>query len=173
MGYINVDGLKVEVQKKRIKNMHLHVRNDGSVYVSVPRYVPIRDAEAFVKANMQWVNKQRLKFLSKPTAEEYKLRAEELKKKIDVFLPKWENITGLKCSSYHMQYMSSRWGSCIPSTGRICFNLQLVDKPDVCIEYVVLHELIHLRIKGHGAGFKNELSKYMPDWKEANSLLKQ
>jgi len=173
MGYINVEGLQIEVQKKRIKNMHLHVRPDGSVYVTLPRYIPIRDAESFIRANMDWVNKQRQKYLNRPSEDEYKTRSEELKKQIDVLLPKWESITGLKCESYHLQYMSSRWGSCIPSTGRICFNLQLIDKPEICLEYVILHELVHLKIKGHGEDFKAELTKYMPNWREVNRLLKQ
>lgn len=173
MGYINVEGLQVEVQKKRIKNMHLHVRNDGSVYVTIPRITPIREADAFVRANIEWVIKQRNKYLLRPSAEEYKSRSGELKGIIDVLLPKWENITGLKCSGYHLQYMTSRWGSCVTSTGRICFNLQLVDKPIECIEYVILHELVHLKIKGHGADFKNEISRYMPNWKEISNLLKQ
>ena len=48
MGTITIEGIPIEVQKKRIKNLHLHVKADGSVYVTIPRYVSLKEAENFV-----------------------------------------------------------------------------------------------------------------------------
>ena len=173
MGTIIIDGIPVEVQKKRIKNLHLHVKADGAVYVTIPRYSSRKEAENFVKANLGWIQKQQDKISFQPTKEDYEAREEELIQRIRPFLWKWEGLTNLRCKSWHVRYMTSRWGSCIPEKGRICFNLQLLDKSDGCLEYVILHELLHLRFSGHGEDFKKELTSYMPDWKNYQKLLKQ
>ena len=59
----------------------------------------------------------------------------------------------------------TRWGSCNPRTKKLWFSVGLVEKPDECIEYVVLHELAHLKIANHGADFKAFLTHFMPDWR--------
>ena len=67
-----------------------------------------------------------------------------LKEKIEIYLPKWENITGLHCDSWQTKYMTTRWGTCNTNSRKIWFNLQLAKKPLECLEYVILHELVHL-----------------------------
>ena len=67
--------------------------------------------------------------------------------------------------------MTSRWGSCNTRTKKINLNLQLVRYPLQCLEYVILHELAHLRVHGHGADFKAILDRFMPDWKTRRKLL--
>lgn len=148
------------------------MRPNGSVYVSVPKWTSDAEAVRFARSNIAWIEKQKKKYEEKPGPDYYKSRKKELDSKIQVLLPKWEQITGLKCDSWHSRYMTSRWGSCIPSKKRLCFNLQLVDKPEKCLEYVILHELLHLIHPGHGADFKNDLSRYMPDWRYYSKILK-
>lgn len=173
MGTILVDGIQIDLQKKRIKNLHLHVKPDGRVYVTIPRYATRKEAEAFVRENIRWIEKQKQQNAQRPTKEDFKECLPELTERIKTFLPKWEMLTGLSCSSWHIRYMTSRWGSCIPSKGRICFNLQLADKSDPCLEYVILHELLHLRHKGHGEDFKKDLTRFMPQWKQYSKMLRQ
>lgn len=67
--------------------------------------------------------------------------------------------------------MRTRWGSCNTQTGKINLNLQLIKANEQCIEQVVLHEMIHLKVRGHGADFYERIEKYMPDWKERKSRL--
>lgn len=69
--------------------------------------------------------------------------------------------------------MRTRWGSCNSSAGKINLNLQLIKADEGCIEQVVLHELIHLKIKGHNEDFYAELEKYMPDWKQRKNRLEK
>lgn len=170
---ININGIEIEVQKKKIRNLHLHVRPDGRVYLSVPKWVNEAEALRFVRANAEWISSQRKKYALLPGKEYYEAQKEELEEKIRLLLPEWERKTGLFCSSWHTRYMTSRWGSCIPSKKRLCFNLQLADKPQVCLEYVILHELMHLRHPGHGDGFRKDLSAFMPEWRTYSRMLKQ
>lgn len=96
---------------------------------------------------------------------------ELLKAEIEKRLPKWESVTGLYCSGWQTKYMTTRWGTCNTKTGKIWINLQLAKKPYMCLDYVILHELSHLRVKDHGAAFIAILDEYMPYWREVKKQL--
>ena len=68
--------------------------------------------------------------------------------------------------------MKSRWGSCNTKTGHIRLNLLLAAHPRICTDYVVLHELAHLKHPNHGTEFKALLSALMPDWRSVRALLR-
>ncbi|WP_455526801.1 M48 family metallopeptidase [Huintestinicola sp.] len=94
-----------------------------------------------------------------------------LKEKIQVYLPKLEKITGLYCDSWQTKYMTTKWGTCNTNTKKLWFNLQLAKKPLECLEYVILHELAHLKVKNHDEDFVAILDEYMPNWKERKQIL--
>lgn len=94
-----------------------------------------------------------------------------LKEKIEIYLPKWENITGLYCDSWQTKYMTTRWGTCNTNTRKIWLNLQLAKKPIECLEYVILHELAHLKVRNHSKDFVTIMNQYMPYWREKKQLL--
>lgn len=94
-----------------------------------------------------------------------------LKEKITLYLPKWEKVTGLYCESWQTKYMTTRWGTCNTEKKRLWFNLQLAKKPLECLEYVILHELAHLKEKTHNKDFIAILDAYMPNWREIKSRL--
>lgn len=94
-----------------------------------------------------------------------------LKTEVEKYLPKWEAITGLYCDSWQSKYMTTKWGTCNTSTRKIWLNLQLAKKPIECLEYVILHELAHLKVKNHGADFIAILDMHMPYWREYKKLL--
>lgn len=96
---------------------------------------------------------------------------EHLKCQISKLLPKWEEKTGLCCSSWQTKYMVTKWGTCNTNSKKLWFNLQLAKKPIECLEYVILHELVHLKVKNHSAEFIAILDSYMPYWRETRKLL--
>lgn len=67
--------------------------------------------------------------------------------------------------------MTTRWGTCNIEKKRLWFNLQLAKKPLECLEYVILHELAHLKEKTHNKDFVAILDSYMPNWREVKSKL--
>lgn len=67
--------------------------------------------------------------------------------------------------SLHIRKMKSRWGSCIPKKNKITINLHLIKFPPRCIEYVIMHELCHLKYANHSKQYYTFLSEVMPDWK--------
>ena len=96
---------------------------------------------------------------------------ERLKTEIEHYLPLWSERTGLVPNEWTVRDMTSRWGSCNTRTKKITLNLQLSRYPLICLEYVILHELCHIRVHGHGAEFKALLDRYMPDWKTRKKIL--
>ena len=94
-----------------------------------------------------------------------------LKAEIAKRLPLWEEKTGLYCEGWQTKYMTTKWGVCNPATKHIWLNLQLAKKPIECLDYVILHELAHLRVKDHGPAFVAILDQYMPYWRDRKKLL--
>ena len=67
--------------------------------------------------------------------------------------------------------MKTRWGTCNTATRKIWLNLQLAKQPPVCLDYVIAHELTHLRYPGHGQDFQAFLTRAMPNWPEVRKAL--
>ena len=97
---------------------------------------------------------------------------EQLKAEAGKRLPEWEKRTGLYCDSWQTKNMKTRWGTCNPNARRIWLSVQLAKKPVECLDYVILHELTHLKVRNHGKDFWQAVERYMPDWRERRKLLK-
>lgn len=95
----------------------------------------------------------------------------ELKKQIPALIAKWEKELGVRVNSWGVKLMKTRWGSCNPKAGRIWVNLELAKKSPRCLEYIVLHEMLHLLEKYHNKRFYTYLGQFMPDWKESRAEL--
>lgn len=83
----------------------------------------------------------------------------------------WESRLGVKVQGYYLQRMKTRWGSCNHARGHIRLNTELVKKPRHLLEYVVVHEMIHLIEPTHGDRFIQLLDKHYPRWREARDEL--
>ena len=94
-----------------------------------------------------------------------------LKVEIERLLPKCEKITELHCESWQTRYLVTRWGTCNTEKKKLWFNLQLVQKPIECLEYVILHELIHLRERTHNSTFIAYMDMYMKNWRAVRKEL--
>lgn len=94
-----------------------------------------------------------------------------LVEQLNRLIPKWEETTGLYCDEFKTKYMLTRWGTCNSKAKRIWINLQMVEKPLECLEYIILHELVHLKVSNHGKEFTAMMDKYMPEWKDRKNLL--
>ena len=95
----------------------------------------------------------------------------QLRKELKKLLEIWQAKTYLIPASWQIKNMKTKWGSCTKNKAKLWFNLQLAKKPIECIEYVVLHELIHLKVEKHNNEFKNLMHQYMPDWQERKARL--
>lgn len=90
---------------------------------------------------------------------------EQLKAMIPPMIGKWESIIGVKVDDWGVKQMKTRWGTCIVKARRIWLNLELIKKPVQCLEYVVLHEMVHLLERHHNDRFAALMDTFMPQWR--------
>lgn len=100
-----------------------------------------------------------------------KLMKEELAQVIEKYIEIWAPRMKVEPASFTVRVMKSRWGSCNVRTGELCFALDLVTKPEACIESVVVHELNHLLETGHTRRFHDLMAYWIPDYKERTRKL--
>jgi predicted metal-dependent hydrolase len=199
-----VNDLAVEVQRKKIKHLHLAVYPpDGRVRVSVPIHVDDETVRQVVISKLPWIRRQqsRLEGLEMHTRREYVsgeghyfqgrryllevivhdapekviLRGDthielyvrpgsdavqrervllgwyrqQLKRAIPALIDQWEAIVGVEIAEWRIKQMRTRWGSCNVKKRRIWLNLELAKRSTQCLEYIIVHELVHLLERRH------------------------
>lgn len=98
----------------------------------------------------------------------------QLKQTIPPMIAKWEKEMGVQCNDFGVRRMKTKWGTCNIEAKRIWLNLELAKKPLICLEYIVVHELVHLLERNHNDRFVAYMDRFMPQWrshrKELNRL---
>ena len=98
----------------------------------------------------------------------------ELKNIVPALIDKWEKKIGVQMEDWSIRSMKTKWGSCNIKAKRILLNLELAKKPLRCLEYIIVHEVIHLLERYHNDIFLAYMNTYLPSWKklkrELNSL---
>lgn len=95
----------------------------------------------------------------------------ELKKAVVPLIAKWESLMGVKVDRFFVQRMKTRWGSCNHTSGTIRLNTELAKKPRECLEYVVVHEMVHLLEPTHNRRFVSLMDHFMPKWQHHRQIL--
>ncbi len=95
-----------------------------------------------------------------------------LKKIIPNYIKKWEEKMNLRVNEFGIKKMKTRWGTCNIKAKRIWINLELAKKHETCLEYIVVHEMVHLLEKNHNKKFFAHMDNFMPDWRHWKKELK-
>ena len=96
---------------------------------------------------------------------------EELKRIIPELIEKWEKRMDLKVNDWQVKLMKTKWGSCNIEKKRIWLNLELAKKPIHCLEYTIVHEMVHLLERHHNDKFLYYMAAYLPNWKQLKKEL--
>lgn len=96
----------------------------------------------------------------------------KLKKDISVLLEKWQPIIDKSPQSWGVKKMKTKWGSCNTNDHRIWINLELAKKSPECLEYIFIHEMVHLHERHHNDNFRRLMDKFLPHWRKSRDLLK-
>jgi predicted metal-dependent hydrolase len=96
---------------------------------------------------------------------------EQLKSEVPHLLSTWEPVLGVKVTRFFVQRMKTKWGSCSPATRSLRLNSELAKKPFECLEYIVVHELMHLIEPTHNAHFVALMDFHMPKWRHHRDVL--
>jgi predicted metal-dependent hydrolase len=224
---LTINNIEIEVQKKKIKNLHLSVLPpQGRVRISAPQNMNDEAVRMFAITKISWIKKQQDKFRNQARqckrqyvsgesvylwGKRYRLdviysnvrnditikgdrlilqvreastveqRAnvlnawyrEHIKREIPNLLDKWQKIIGVTALDWGVKNMKTRWGTCNVKDKRIWLNLQLAKKYPQCLEYVVVHELVHLLEKNHNKIFIAYMDKFLPDWRTTKEELNE
>lgn len=171
----------VEVRRSKRKSAAIKITADMQIVVFVPLYVSDNEIERMVISKSKWIDEHMLKVqstiderskLEKITFEQVKELADQaveyIPKRVKYYAEK-ENFVYNKIT---IKNLVSRWGSC-STKGNLNFNCLLMLTPDYVIDYIVVHELCHLREMNHSEKFWAEVEKIMPDYQRAVLWLKQ
>jgi len=219
MQHIELGNIKIEVEQKDIKNIHLSVYPpNGAVRISAPNRMELDTIRVFALNKLQWIREQQKEFNNqeRETPREYLTKEshyflgkryllnvitknqppkvvlkhdtielyvrpdatvekreeildewyrEELRAIAAEMIAKWEKVIGVEANSFGIRKMKTKWGSCNTDTKRILLNLELAKKPLECIEYIVVHELVHLLERSHNQVFVAYMDKFLPKWR--------
>lgn len=221
-----VRGIRVEVVRKDIKNLHLGVYPPmGRVRVAVPLVISDEAVRLAVIDKLGWIKRQKMRFAQQPRqskremvngeshyflGKRFRLRVHEvdaparvavrgiasldlyvrpgtlteqrdavlqrwyrdqLKALVPGLLDKWQSIIGVQASHWGVKKMKTKWGSCNTTALRIWLNLELAKKPQLCLEYIVVHELVHLLERRHSEQFTALMDRFLPNWRVCRDVL--
>lgn len=96
---------------------------------------------------------------------------EQLKALVPTYVSKWEKIMGVEVAEFGIKKMRTKWGTCNIEAKRIWINLELAKKPLECLEYIVVHEMVHLLERSHNARFMAYMNQFLPNWKSLKEEL--
>ena len=170
-------GIAYEVSRRKVKRLHLHVRRDGSVTVSIPLYAEWTSADAFVEEQAQWIQKTRAERFAQREFDctdlpDPKIALAHFTAMSDKVYPAFATVLGGQKPTIKVRSMVSKWGVCFMNKRQITFALQLYKMPEAAQIYVVVHEYCHFLQPNHSKAFWAEVEKLLPDWKARRDLLK-
>ena len=163
-----------DLERKRVKNINLRIKPDGSVHVSAHRLVPQSVIDEFVLSRAELILRAQAKCAAKPAPMQYFAEGEIREVVLGVckkVYPYYERF-GIAFPQIRFRKMVSQWGNCRAKQGILTFNTALMYAPIECIEYVVHHEFTHFLQQNHSKLFYAELEKACPDWKALRKTLK-
>ena len=176
---LSIDPPTFYVRHPRARRYVVRVRADGTVRVTIPRWGSKRDAQAFAEAQREWIGRQLARMADERTAVKETLAPEdvrELRTRAERELPgrltELAREHGLTVTGISVRNQKSRWGSCSPN-GRICLNWRLVRMPDWIRDYVMIHELMHLKRLDHSPAFWRLVAGACPGYEDARRWLRE
>jgi predicted metal-dependent hydrolase len=167
------------VRHPRARRYVIRVRPDGSVRVTIPRRGSQREAVRFYESHLSWVRRQQSRVAelrdrapSELTPSERQRQIERARAELPARLLELAAGLGLTVRKVSIRNQKHRWGSCSP-LGHICLNWRLVTMPDWVRDYVLYHELMHLKRMDHSKKFWKLVADVCPDYELARHWLRR
>lgn len=165
---------------RRAKRLKLAISCDGNCVVTLPWYMGMGSAEQFVQQNAAWVLEKlktmkkigRQSIFSRNNANEYQKLKEYARVMVLKRLEKYAEIYGFKYNKVTIRNQKTRWGSC-SSKANLNFNYKIVLLPQRYADYVIVHELCHIKEFNHGKRFWNLVAETFPDYEKIVAELKK
>ncbi|MBR9920022.1 MAG: M48 family metallopeptidase [Bacteroidetes bacterium] len=164
--------------KKHVRNFKEQRRESPRTYVSGEshyylgrRYLlDVIERQGYNKVELNGSNKIKLYVRPgmDPRKREHVIKEwyrKQLKARIPELIAKWEERIGVEAQDWGVKQMRTKWGACNIEAKRIWLNLELAKKPLICLEYIIVHELVHLLERHHNDRFVAYMDQFMPKWR--------
>ncbi len=171
---------EIKLIRSRRNTISIEVTTDAKVIVRAPNRASLSDINRFIGEKADWIDKSLNKMRQRKeeqsqkkelSPQEVKLLVTRAKRIIPQRVRYYADIMGVTYGRITIRMQKSRWGSC-SGKGNLNFNCLLMRAPDAIIDYVVVHELCHLKEMNHSPRFWAEVEKILPDYKERRKWLK-
>jgi len=168
----NNDQIEYILIRKRIKNIYIQIK-DKKVIVKVPFKIKENSVEKLIYEKSKWIYEKLEEDKRKNFSDSSVVTEEDihkLERNVDNLVKKYIGLTGLYPNKVRIRNIKSAWGTC-SSNKNITISLRLINKSDDAIEYVVLHEICHLKHMNHSKEFWDLVEKHMPEYKKIRKEL--
>lgn len=173
---------EIKLIRSKRRTISIEITPEAEVIVRAPYYASVSEINKLIGEKSDWIHKHLQKMSDRQkkkaeapsqelTAQDIKLLATRAKRIIPQRVRYYADIMGVTYGRITIRMQKSRWGSC-SSKGNLNFNCLLMRTPDEIIDYVVVHELCHLKEMNHSPRFWAEVEKIFPDYKERRKWLK-
>jgi len=160
------------VRHRRARRYLLRVEHDGRVRVTIPRGGSRREADAFARRHLDWVLRQRAALSQgRYSVEERQQLRAKARAELPRRLQELADEHGLRVTRISIRNQRTRWGSC-GRDGHVCLNWRLVAMPDWVRDYVIIHELMHLKRMDHSPAYWRLVAAAYPRYREARQWLR-
>jgi len=170
------------VRHPRARRYLIRVDDDGAVRVTIPRWGSKREAAAFVEREQRWIAKERRRVEQErerakrnraegPSPEAIGALRERAMRELPIRLRELAATHGVRVARVSVRNQKWRWGSC-SKNGHICLNWRLVQMPDWVRDYVIVHELMHVKRMDHSPKFWTLVARVCPEFQEARKWLR-
>jgi len=167
-----------ELIRSARRTLALEITRDCRVVVRAPMRLSKKQIDGFVSSHAGWIEthmaiqQKRREDHPEPTPQEREEYIRRAKEELPGKVAKYSEIMGLYPTGITITGAEKRFGSC-SGKNRICFSWRLMSCPEAAIDYVVVHELAHIRHKDHSKAFYACVEEVLPDWRERRKLLKE
>lgn len=179
-GIVELDGIGsvMFAKSKRAKHLSISIGPFKGVRVAIPYGVSFKQAEEFVDSRMAWIQKHLIEIRELEEAYESMSESADEIDRVEarrVLVSRLEHLSaqhGFYYNKVSIRNQKTRWGSC-SAKNDISLNMKLLKLPQELVDYVILHELVHTRIKSHTKAFWRELDRIVGNAKALDSRLNQ
>lgn len=173
---MDITQLRIHITKSWRKSLSMRFDTNGVLQVKAPKFCMKYQIDGFITKNSAWIEKEYHKIQSRNTNKKYYLYGKEIEKQsADFFKKEAKKYIVARCEELAQKYgftfhsiritsAKGRWGSC-SSRKTLNFSYRLIMAPKASIDYVIIHELCHLRQMNHSAKFWAEVAAIMPEYK--------
>jgi predicted metal-dependent hydrolase len=175
LGWIKQQQKRLQAQKRETARV---ISNRESHYLWGKRYL-LKVVEKDQSPSVELGHKQLLLAVRPGTPADKKETLlstwyrQQLRNAVIPIVKQWEKTLGVEVNSIFIQRMKTKWGSCNHQRKNIRLNAELAKKPRECLEYIVVHEMMHLFVPNHGVAFRALMDKHLPHWEALRQLLNE